>query len=105
MLFRSIAVHKDGKNLQGQVRNGRRVPGHSENLVLNFSPSGTEMEQLLARTHRSGQEADEVTTWFYGHTAPARNAVASACNDARYQEGTMGTPQKLCYGQWLKESS
>jgi hypothetical protein len=87
----SIHVHKDGKNLQK----------HSENLVLNFDPSGTAMEQLISRTHRSGQESDEVSLWWYGHTEPARNAVASAKNDARYIQETMRTPQRLCYGTWL----
>lgn len=86
----SIHVHKDGKNLQK----------HNENLFLDFLPSGSPMEQALSRTHRAGQEADDVYAYLYGHTEPARAAVASARNDAAYIQATMNTPQRLCYGIW-----
>lgn len=89
----SIPCHKDGKNLQQ----------HSENLILSFSPSGTVMEQLVSRTHRSGQEADEVSLYYYEPTEPAANAVASACNNARYIQDTMKSPQRLCYADWTEE--
>lgn len=89
----SLHVHKDGKNLQK----------HTENLFLDFLPSGSPMEQALSRTHRAGQEADEVYAHFYGHTEPARDAVAKARNDARYIQDTMNTPQRLCYGTWTTE--
>lgn len=88
----SIAAHKDGKNLQY---------GHSTNLILTFDPSGTVMEQLISRTHRSGQEEDEVSLAYYAHTASAESAVTSALNNARYIEQTQGVPQRLCYGTWL----
>jgi hypothetical protein len=87
----SLHVHKDGKNLQK----------HSEALVISFDPSGTAMEQLVSREHRAGQEADEVNVFYYGHTEPTRNAIASARNDAAYIQATMNTPQRLCYGTWL----
>lgn len=87
----SIHVHKDGKNLQK----------HSDNLFLDFLPSGSPMEQALSRTHRAGQEEDEVFARYYGHTEPAKNAVAFARNDAAYIQGTLNTPQRLCYGTWL----
>ncbi len=61
------------------------------------------MEQALSRTHRAGQEADEVYAYLYGHTEPARAAIASARNDARYIQDTMNTPQRLCYGTWTSE--
>ena len=89
----SLHVHKDGKNLQK----------HTENLFLDFLPSGSPMEQALSRTHRAGQEADEVYAYLYAHTEPARDAVAKARNDARYIQDTMNTPQRLCYGTWTNE--
>ncbi len=91
----SITVQKDGKNLQA----------HSENLIMNASPSGTEMEQLISRTHRSGQEKDEVSLYYYDHTEPARNAMASARNDARYIQQTTRTPQRLCYADWITDET
>lgn len=87
----SLHVHKDGKNLQK----------HSDALFISFSPSGTEMEQAISREHRAGQEADEVNVYYYDHTEPARNAIVSARNDAAYIQGTLNTPQRLCYGTWV----
>lgn len=87
----SIAVHKDGKNLQK----------HSTNLMLSWAPSGKDMEQLVSRTHRSGQEADEVVFEFFHHTDPMRNAVASSRNDARYIQDTTGNDQRLVFGDWI----
>ena len=87
----SLHVHKDGKNLQK----------HNEMLFISFDPSGTVMEQAVSREHRAGQEADEVNVHYYMHTQPARDAVASARNDAAYIQATMNTPQRLCYGTWV----
>lgn len=88
----SIAAHKDGKNLQY---------GHSRNLVLTFEPSGTVMEQLISRTHRSGQDADDVWVSYYAHTDAAADAVVSAVRAARYIQDTQGVAQRLIYGTWL----
>jgi hypothetical protein len=87
----SIAVHSDGKNLQK----------HHRNLMLSWPPSGKTMEQLVSRTHRAGQEEDEVFVDFYHHTEPAMNAVATARNDARYIEETTGVTQRLLFGDWI----
>jgi hypothetical protein len=87
----SIAAHGTGKNLQA----------HSENLFVDFPSSGTTAEQLVGRTHRAGQQADEVGVTYYGHTGPAKKAVQSALTDARYIEATTGTPQRLAYGTWV----
>lgn len=87
----SIAVHADGKNLQQ----------HNANLMLSWPPSGKVLEQLVSRTHRSGQEADEVLFEFYHHTEPAKNAVASSRNDARYIQDTTGVAQRLVFGDWI----
>jgi hypothetical protein len=59
------------------------------------------MEQLVSRTHRSGQEEDEVLVDFYHHTEPAKNAVATARGDARYIEETTNVTQRLLFGDWI----
>lgn len=84
----SIRVHGTGLNLQY---------AHHENLILSMPSGGKTMEQLLGRTHRQGQEADEVNCWHYGHTGPAREALVSARADALYLQQTHGSPQKLVY--------
>lgn len=84
----SIRVHGTGLNLQY---------AHHENLILSMPSGGKTMEQLLGRTHRQGQEADEVNCWHYGHTGPSREALVSARADALYLQQTHGSPQKLVY--------
>ena len=81
----SIKAHGTGKNLQGFDRN----------LVTTSPTSGTVWEQLLGRTHRPGQEADEVTVDVYRHTLEMRSAVNKALRDAEYQQTTTGNRQKL----------
>jgi len=55
---------------------------------------------LIGRTHRQGQDADEVNVWYYGHTTDAASAVLKARQDARYIESTQGTPMKLNLCTW-----
>jgi len=49
----------------------------------------------LGRTHRPGQQADEVTIDVYRHTIEMRAAMTKALRDANYQESTTGNRQKL----------
>jgi len=63
--------------------------------VTTSPTSGTVWEQLLGRTHRPGQEADEVTVDVYRHTLEMRSAVNKALRDADYQQTTTGNQQKL----------
>lgn len=81
----SIKAHGTGKNLQMFHRN----------LVANPPGGGDAWEQMLGRTHRSGQEADEVTVEVYRHTPEYREAVSSARDLAEYIQGTFGGTQKL----------
>lgn len=81
----SIRAHGTGKNLQQFARN----------LVANPPSSGSEWEQLLGRTHRQGQTADEVTVEVYRHTEPVRKAVEKARDLSEYIEETFGASQRL----------
>lgn len=83
----SIRAHGTGKNLQR----------YSHNLVLNWPPGGAVVEQLVGRTHRPGQEADEVTVDWYGHVDELQDAFVSSMKDAWYIQETQGAAQKLCY--------
>ena len=81
----SIAANSEGRNLQKW----------SANLVLSPPTTGKAWEQLLGRTHRAGQKADEVTCEIYLTMPEARDGFEQAISDARYQQQLLGFPQKL----------
>jgi hypothetical protein len=75
----SIRAHGTGKNLQSD---------------------GATWEQMIARTHRPGQLADEVTVDVLQHTDDLRAAMAKAIEFARFIQATDGQPQKLLFAAW-----
>ena len=83
----SIQAHGVGKNLQAW----------RSQLVLSPPSSGKTWEQLLGRTHRFGQIADEVDVFVCGHTPQFADAIQSAFRDAQYIEHTSGNRQKLLF--------
>jgi hypothetical protein len=83
----SIAAHGIGKNLQSW----------SNQLIMCPPSSGHVWEQLLGRTHRPGQEADEVTAIVYMHTPRFHGAVQQAIVDADYIETSTGNSQKILF--------
>lgn len=85
-----------------QVRNLQK---NSENLMLSWQSSGQVMEQAIGRTHRQGQEADEVLVDFYNHTDSTQEALTRSRNDAEYLQQTQGSPQKLVYATWIEKEA
>jgi len=87
----SLAAHGTGKNLQR----------YCQNLMTTPPSGGVEWEQGLARTHRPGQEADEVSVEVFLHTQEMQRAFDQARTDAAYIEQTQGQKQKLLYAERL----
>ena len=87
-MIASIRAHCEGKNLQHH---------HNANLIVTPPSSGKTWEQLLGRTHREGQLADEVTSEIYMHAVELTASVRKAMSDAKYLEHTLGSRQKLLY--------
>lgn len=81
----SIEANKEGRNLQR----------YSRNLILAPPTTGLAWEQLLGRTHRDGQLADEVTVEVFLRGGENARAITQAITDSRYQKGLTGSPQKL----------
>jgi len=81
----SIRAQGTGKNLQR----------YAANLVLEPPSSGAAWEQLLGRTHRPGQQADEVRFDVNMHVAELDRGMVGAVSDAIYVEETQGQRQKL----------
>ncbi len=81
----SIAANNEGRNLQ-QFAN---------NLVVSVPPGGDVHEQLWGRTHRDGQEADEVTGQLILSCYEQWDVFRRARGDADYIGTTTGQQQKL----------
>lgn len=81
----SIEAGREGLNLQAW----------SSNFVLSPPADGERWEQMLGRTHRDGQEADEVSVEVAAFCVDHVESFWSAADGARYVADTLGSPQKL----------
>lgn len=91
LIICSIAAHGTGKDLQG----------YANHLVTTPPSGGVEWEQLLGRSHRPGQLADEVSYNVCVHTVETEGAFRNAVRDAGYIEQTTGQKQKLNFADRL----
>lgn len=69
----------------------------SNNRILECPTSAETWEQLLGRTHRPGQKAEEVTAGVYTHCEVMKAAWKAARRNAQMLEHTTGNMQKLVY--------
>lgn len=74
---------------------GRNLQGWRKNLITSLLPNGARNEQLIGRTHREGQLADEVEVEFMVSCREHLEAFDQAMKDAHYIETSTGAPQKL----------
>lgn len=82
----SITAHGTGKNLQQW----------SNQIVAHPLSHPARWEQMLARTHRHGQQSDEVVCHVYSHSLFGRS-LRKARNDAKYIYESTGQEQRLNY--------
>lgn len=81
----SLAAHKEGKNLQA----------FSRNLYVCPPMSGLAWEQSIGRTHRTGQQADEVTVEMFLHGIDLWVAFRNAREESAYVRELIGTKPRL----------
>lgn len=81
----SLQAHGKGHNLQRYTRN----------LMLSCPSGGDTWEQVIARSHRFGQTADEIDIEVYLHCKELRDSFDNARRDARYIQDSTGQEQKL----------
>lgn len=74
---------------------GRNLQRWARNLFVQPLPDAQTWEQTLARTHRQGQMADEVTADVACFVAPHGKQLAEAWRRARLLGATWGQPQRL----------
>ncbi len=84
----SVLANSEGRNLQYQWH---------RNLVVSCLPNAGSIEQLLGRTHRKGQKAEEVTVEFVLACREQLLGFHKALREAQYIKQTTGQPQKLLY--------
>lgn len=88
----SVQANATGRNLQSIWSN---------NLIVSPFGSAEQNEQMLGRTHRTGQLADEVNAEFLVGCLEHINALGRAHDRAEAIELLTNNPQKLCYGTWI----
>jgi hypothetical protein len=85
VVIASMSAHGTGKNLQH----------FQHQYFLQWPRPAGDAEQVLGRTHRTGQEADELVV-VSNHTTTFDDMNLAACiNDALYIHQTTGSRQKL----------
>lgn len=82
----SVASCGEGVNLQTSWH---------RNVVVSCMPNGPTWEQMLGRTHRSGQEADEVEVVMLNACPEQEAGFEQAVRDALYAYETTGQNQRL----------
>lgn len=90
-LIAGIESNKEGRNLQRFNRN----------LIVTVPPNGVRNEQVIGRTHRPFQKADEVLVQFVIACVEHEAALEQSWLDARYTQDATGVPQKLLVGDWI----
>jgi hypothetical protein len=80
---------------------GRNLQMFSANLITSCSPSAKIVEQLIGRTHRTGQEADEVTVDILLGCREHHDSFQRALAGARATEDTLGHRQKILLADLL----
>ena len=84
-LVASFASNHRGKNLQAWAYN----------LITSCPANGLQAEQLIGRTHREGQDADEVVFDILTLCAEHVGAFWQAVSDSEFVQQSTGSEQKL----------
>ena len=84
---------------------GRNLQAWNTNLVPEVSSSGKAWEQLCGRTHREGQDADDVLVEVPFWDGIALSYLAAARDDAAYVQQSTGQQQKLLLASFYSQSS
>lgn len=94
---RAIEAHTGGPLIASSASNaeGRNLQRFCENLETSCPANGLQLEQKIARTHRDGQAADEVTYTLLMGCAEHVNSFEAALADSRYTQQITGHDSKI----------
>lgn len=74
---------------------------YKDNLITSCPPMGRTLDQLIGRTLRENQEANEVTCEFMLTTAETHACLSQCFADAKRAQNLDGQPKKLLYGDCM----
>lgn len=86
----SVNAHAEGRNLQFANRN----------LALTVTNDAMLLQQLVGRTHRSGQRSPNIEMRFYTPTELARAKIDQARLSAKWLGTQANETQRLCLADW-----
>lgn len=94
-----IENHRGGACVASVVAcgTGRNLQHFRQNLIMSAPPNGAQWEQLLGRTHRDGQEAEEVTVEVLMGSREDVAGFWRAVDDSAYMESMTGQAHKLVH--------
>lgn len=100
---RSILDHRKGPAIVSvkAIGEGFDLQHFARNVVASAPTSGKDWEQLLGRTLREGQLADEVSVLILSTCDEHDAAIGQAKADAEYIETTTGQRQALLTVDWV----
>lgn len=81
---------------------GFNLQARHKNLITTCPTKNNLCEQTISRTHRDGQEHDDVEVLFPQVLEGDRKALQQARADARYCESTLLQPQRLGIATWIE---
>jgi hypothetical protein len=90
IIVASISAHGEGKNLQH----------FSQQYIVQWPRPAKTAEQVVGRTHRQGQKADELFVQTNNTTEFDKMVFAACLNDALYIQQTTGVRQKMIYAAY-----
>lgn len=93
-----IESHKPGHALVASIASnstGRNLQAWHRNLIVSMPANGMQTEQLFGRTHRDGQQADEVLFDVLVSCAEHVGAFWQARRDSEFVLDATGSPQKI----------
>lgn len=96
----SMGGHGEGKNLQGDIHLGGRNVGFRHQLLGEFPRKADLLEQVLGRTHRVGQQADELVPGTFNSCEFDHQNMSACLIDALYTQQTTGTRLKALYASY-----
>ena len=94
-LVMSIKAHGTGKNLQFM----------KDQLFVQLPETEEQAQQTIGRTHRTGQQADEVTVATLISNETDELQLAGILNDGMYVYETMNSQRKVLIGTWTRMPS